>query len=213
MTGCRSPENELFLPDTSCQAQGEEENEPLSASVPKVVSETAGHDRSFQDEALAEDLLPDTIFVDVEGAVCSPGVYKLEAGSRVFQAIDAAGGFRADAVPSRINQALPLADSSQIYVPTRSEEEDRLNVQTDPSSHKTDPSDGSMSLDSGFAKININTAGLSELSSLNGIGSVRAQAIIDYRNLCGLFLSVEDIMKVPGIKEGTFAKIQDKITI
>lgn len=132
-------------------------------------------------------------FVYVCGAVKREGVYELPVGSRVYQAIEAAGGFLEDANVRNVNQAEILEDEARVYVPVIGEE-----VQTD-------------SDDEG--KININKASKEELMTLPGVGESRAESIIKYREEQGAFRKVEDIMQVSGIKEGLFEKIKDYITI
>lgn len=144
--------------------------------------------------------LPKEIFVDVCGAVKNPGVYSMSPDSRVFQAVEAAGGFLPEAAANMINQALPLSDGQQIYVPTTEEaEETKLN----PTAEANE--------DSG--KVNLNTADSEILQTLTGIGAAKAQAILAYREEHGGFSSVEELMNVPGIKESTFSNIKDKIVV
>lgn len=150
---------------------------------------------------------PEEIFVDVCGAVTHPGVYALEAGSRVFQAIEAAGGFLAEAAGNCINQAQVMSDGQQIYVPTKEEAEVqgwKPEEQDQEAEELKQPEQG---------KINLNTADLAALQTLSGIGEAKAQAILAYREEHGGFSSVEDLMNVPGIKEGTFLKIKDKLAV
>lgn len=143
------------------------------------------------------------MFVDVCGAVKNPGVYRLSEGSRVFQAIQKAGGFTAEAAPASVNQAQLLEDGLQLYVPTLEEiKVQGLPAVTLPGQEHPDPD---------LSKININTADKQELMSLNGIGETRAEAILSYREAHGRFLSVDELLQVSGIKEGTLAKIRDRI--
>lgn len=150
---------------------------------------------------------PEEIYVDVCGAVNHPGVYSLEPGSRVFQAIEAAGGFNDQAAGEWVNQAERLSDGRQVYVPTRQEaEEQKFSHGTAASAEGEHASD----MD---GKVNLNTADETELTTLTGIGASRAQAIILYREENGPFSSIEEIMNVQGIKEGTFEKIKDDIVV
>ena len=135
-----------------------------------------------------------SICVDVEGEVKSPGVYTLAIGSRVSDAIKAAGGFSKDAYAPAINQARELSDGEQIVV--RSEDEAAEVFQG---------SDDSL--------VNLNTATKEELMTLPGIGESKATDIISYREAKGGFSAIEDIMKVPGIKTGLFEKIKDKVKL
>ena len=162
------------------------------------------------------------IYVDVCGAVANPGVFQLVAGSRVFQAIEAAGGYLPEAALTCVNRAGVLTDGQQLYILTQ-EEMGRQGL--DPA-EMSGASDGQMNGSAGTGqntgmnaqvqqdnRININTADEAQLTTLTGIGATRAQAIIAYREENGPFAAIEDIMNVQGIKEGTFAKIKDEIVV
>lgn len=162
------------------------------------------------------------IYVDVCGAVVNPGVFQLAAGSRVFQAIEAAGGYLPEAALTCVNRAGVLTDGQQLYILTQ-EEMERQGL--DPA-EMSGASDGQMNgsartgQNTGMTaqvqqdnRININTADEAQLTTLTGIGATRAQAIIAYREENGPFAAIEDIMNVQGIKEGTFAKIKDEIVV
>lgn len=162
------------------------------------------------------------IYVDVCGAVANPGVFQLAAGSRVFQAIEAAGGYLPEAALTCVNRAGVLTDGQQLYILTQ-EEMGRQGL--DPA-EMSGASDGQMNGSAGTGqntgmtaqvqqdnRININTADEAQLTTLTGIGATRAQAIIAYREENGPFAAIEDIMNVQGIKEGTFAKIKDEIVV
>lgn len=162
------------------------------------------------------------IYVDVCGAVANPGVFQLAAGSRVFQAIEAAGGYLPEAALTCVNRAGALTDGQQLYILTQ-EEMERQGL--DPA-EMSGASDGQMNGSAGTGqntgmtaqvqqdnRININTADKAQLTMLTGIGATRAQAIIAYREENGPFAAIEDIMNVQGIKEGTFAKIKDEIVV
>ena len=162
------------------------------------------------------------IYVDVCGAVANPGVFQLAAGSRVFQAIEAAGGYLPEAALTCVNRAGVLTDGQQLYILTQ-EEMERQGL--DPA-EMSGASDGQMNGSAGTGqntgiaaqaqqdnRININTADEAQLTTLTGIGATRAQAIIAYREENGPFVAIEDIMNVQGIKEGTFAKIKDEIVV
>lgn len=152
------------------------------------------------------------IYVDVCGAVNCPGVYALEEGSRVFQAIEAAGGFLSTAAEVYINRAQELKDGQQLYVPTLEETKEQEGVWALPGSGgETKLTDGTES--DAKEKVNINTADESRLCTISGIGASKARAIISYREANGPFSSVEEIMNVEGIKEGTFSKIKEEIVV
>lgn len=133
------------------------------------------------------------IFVYVCGAVGQEGVYKLPAGSRLYEAVEMAGGFREDAATTEVNQAQVLQDEVKVYVPTIAE---IISSEAN--------EDG---------KVNLNKATKEELMSLPGVGASRAESIIQYRNENGGFTNIEQIMQISGIKEGLFEKIKDLIKI
>lgn len=138
-----------------------------------------------------ENNLSGYIFVDIDGAVKAPGVYRLKDGDRVNDAIIMAGGLTGDAYTRNLNKAEKLTDGEKIYIPKAGENSEA-------------------SSDSG-GLININTASLDDLISLPGIGEAYAQRIIDYRNEKA-FGSVEEIKNIKGIGDKTFEKIKDLIT-
>ena len=148
----------------------------------------------------------------------NPGVFQFEEGSRVFQAIEAAGGFLPEAAQTCVNRAGILTDGEQLYILTR-EEQTQMNLKPGQSADGTgqiqETAGGTVTgegLDQN-GKVNINTADESGLTTLSGIGDTRAKAIIAYREENGPFATIEDIMNVSGIKEGTFEKIKDDIVV
>ena len=157
---------------------------------------------------------PAPLMVHVSGAVARPGVYTLPAGSRVQDAIQAAGSFLAEADEGSLNLAAELEDGVQIIVqsrqptplptvePTPITRSGGVTLPT-PSSSPT-PKD---------QKININTATQEELESLPLIGPVRAKLIINYRTSHGPFKKIEDIINVPEIESYIFELIKDLITV
>lgn len=163
------------------------------------------------------DTAQSEIYVHICGAVVNPGVYKLDEGSRVFEGIEAAGGFEEDACEDYVNLAGCLKDGERIVIPTKEEIEEAkadgsyqvlwAKTESDMATEETGASG------SGAGLVNINTATESELGSISGIGAGKAAAIVQYRQENGSFASIEDIMKVSGIKEGTYDKIKDKITV
>ncbi len=142
-------------------------------------------------------------FVHVCGQVNAPGVYELEEGSRVYQAIERAGGFGPSAEQGWLNLAEPVTDGMKIQVPTIQEAEELKKSGAAMAGEESALS----------GKVNINTAGREALMTLTGIGEARASDIISYRETQGPFERIEDIMKVSGIKEAAFQKIKDFITV
>ena len=177
----------------------------VSASV-EPGSDDGSNDRDSEDN-LSEASAETEMYVDVDGAVASPGVYRLKDGARVAQAIDAAGGLTPDADVTGLNRASKVADGQKIYVP-------KVGEQTVAAS---DGADGGAAASSGVGDatglVNINTASASELQTLSGIGPSMAQSIIDERTQNGAFTSVDDLMRVSGIGEKKFAKIKDCICV
>lgn len=139
------------------------------------------------------------IFVDVIGCVVNPGVYQLEEGSRVFQALELAGGLTEEAEVKSINRAAVLSDEQVITVLSVEEYEEMQNN-----------SEGLGFVD---GKVELNSADAKALESLSGIGPSMAEKILQYRQEHGRFHKIEDLMKVPGIGEKTFQQIKDKICV
>lgn len=168
------------------------------------------------------------ITVDIKGEVKSPGVYKIEEGKRVVDAINASGGLTKKAVTKYINLSKVLKDEDVIIINNISELEkieDKKNIEEIKINNKSnisvkesdvitnDKSDIVKESDSNKNTIvNINTCTLEELLSINGIGESKAKSIIEYRENVGLFTSKEDIMKVSGIGNSLYDKIKDYIT-
>ncbi len=173
-----------------------------------------GADGSAQSGGGAQASDGTVIWVHVCGAVRKAGVYELPAGSRVYEAVQEAGGFAADADESYVNQAQRLSDGAQLVIPTVEQagvQQDGYGVSdagTGDGAGRTDPV--SVAAD---GRININTASEAQLCEIPGIGATRAAAIAAYRQEHGGFSSIEEIMNVSGIKEGTYAKIKDRITV
>lgn len=165
-----------------------------------------------------------TCYVHVCGEVKNPGVYEMEPGSRIFQAVEQAGGFTETAAQGYLNLAREIEDGMKIVVPSveREDEEMAAAAETGVTPDAADtaapgiyaPSDGTDSLKTAQGdKINVNTAAKEELMTLKGIGQAKAEDIIRYREEHGPFRSIEEIMNVPGIKQNAFEKIKDDIAV
>ncbi len=145
------------------------------------------------------------IVVHIEGEVEKPGVYELKKDSRVYDAIDAAGGLLKGADRRRINLAKKITDEEYIYIANKNEEDlgityrENLLMPTDVIENTN--------------LININRANIMELKELPGIGDVLAGRIIEYRDEKGGFKSIEEIKNVSGIGDKRFSDIKDKVTI
>lgn len=152
---------------------------------------------------------PPQVYIYVCGAVVLPGVYSLEQGSRLYEAVELAGGLTADADENCLNMARQIADGEQVVVLTQ---EEALALK-EAGTYAYPPGDTLPSAAQASGLVNINTATVTELTTVSGIGAGRAQAIVDYREKNGSFGSIEEIKRVDGIKDGLFKKIKDKITI
>ncbi len=148
--------------------------------------------------------------VYVTGAVRNPGVYEIAPQSRVYEALNAAGGFSSDADQEAINLAAMLADGVHIKFPRKGE---AVRQPSAPAAQPARTVQPAPRAPAASGKININTASLGELDTLTGIGPKTGQAIIDYREANGPFRRAEDLMKVKGIGPKKFDAIKDDITI
>jgi competence protein ComEA len=151
------------------------------------------------------------IQVHVSGEVEIPGVYALPVDSRVEDAILAAGGFSKDANDLALNLAAILEDGSQISVAAK---QPPPKPSTTKGVNQVDEErEGQLPPSNPGALVNINSASQDELETLPGIGPVTAQKIIEFRELNGPFIGIEDIQKVSGIGPATFEKLRDLITV
>lgn len=200
----RSAENSTEYPELSGAVS--------SASDPSV-SDSAAPDPAEAGPSEAEQETGEAqIQVYICGAVANPGVYTMPEGSRVYEAVAMAGGFLETADLKALNQARILSDCEQVTVLTVEEVQNGAAAgQGNAGSGSADGNGGSGG--SNGEKVNINTADEAGLMTIPGIGESRAKAIIAYREENGKFQSVEEIMKIDGIKEKMFEKIKDSITV
>lgn len=140
------------------------------------------------------------LLVEIKGEVKKPDVYEVDEGSIIRDLINIAGGLTEKANINKINRAEKLKDNQLIVIP----DNESVDSSAITNSGNNESEDGI---------ININSASLSDLQKINGIGEVKAQSIIDYREKSGGFKSIEDIKNVEGIGDKTFEKIKDKISI
>lgn len=190
-------------PNEGAEASGEGQDEPTADEIPLEQDGAASSEGSAGANVAQVPAM--RVVVHVSGAVASPGVYEVNEGARVQDAVDAAGGFSADAAIDAVNLARILSDGEQVLIPTEDQVADGMvSRPTDAGS----PGDSSAS-----EPVNINTAGADELDSLPGVGPATAQAIIDEREANGPFESVEDIQRVSGIGEKKFEKLKDSIRV
>ena len=148
------------------------------------------------------------IVVHIAGAVEHPGVYRLDAGMRVNDAIGAAGGALVDADNNALNLAAPLADGTRVYVPAIGEEI-TTSLITEALPAATADSNG---VDGPTGPIDVNRATEAELETLPGVGPATALAIIAERDGNGPFASVDDLDRVPGIGAAKVAALRDLVT-
>lgn len=144
------------------------------------------------------------IFIYLCGAVRNPAVYGMASGSRLYEAVELAGGLREDAAADAVNLAQVLEDGQRIRIPT---EEEAAQGITDPV--MTELAEGPAA----DGLVDLNRASLAELMTLPGIGETRAQAVLDYRATHGPFQRIEDITNVSGIKEASYEKIKHLIKV
>ena len=169
--------------------------------------------------------------VDIKGAVKKPGVYSVDSNKRVIDVIKLSGGLKSNANTNYINLSAKVKDEMVIWIYTSSEIK-KMKLESSSSeymikscncpvvdntaciSNSNSNKKGNTSNSNNSNNIvNINTASIEELITLDGIGESKAKSIIDYRNKNGNFSKVEDIMNVSGIGESAYNKIKDHITV
>ncbi|TWT08272.1 competence protein ComEA [Planococcus sp. CPCC 101016] len=180
----------LFFP------QGKPETAPVS-SLELISAETPQQTETPENE---NPIIESNLVIDIKGQVVTPGVYELPPGSRMQDAISAAGGFTPEADSRAINLALIVVDETSLYVPANGEET------VLPAASSTAPASGS-------SLINLNTATEEELMELPGIGPSKAAAILSYREEAGSFKTPEELMEVTGIGDKSFEKLKDLIIV
>jgi competence protein ComEA len=164
----------------------------VAAFAPHGSSQTAAPSAVVHTAAPTANDAP-TAFVHVVGEVLRPGLYQLPAGDRVIDAVSAAGGFTAKADQALLNLAQVITDGEQIVVSKKGA------VSVAPGATST-------------GKVNLNTADLTALETLDGIGPALGQRILDYRKAHGSFASVNDLRNVSGIGDKKFAAIKASVT-
>jgi competence protein ComEA len=168
------------------------------------IMRTSSTSQAIPTPPLIVDVAISEITIDIQGAVLHPGVYTMTLGSRVFDAIKASGGTTKNADPSDVNQARKLSDGEQIYIYAKSSAASSSSKSAASSPRvKTKPA--------GF--VLVNRANSKEFESLDGIGPVLASRIITFRKTNGPFLTIEDLLKVPGIGAATLAKFKSKVRL
>lgn len=206
--------------------------------VTAEVSVAIGDSKNTQTNAADE---PDTDFenqtaavcyVHISGAVKYPGVYQMQPQARLYEAVMKAGGFLETASEDYCNLAQTIEDGRKYYIPTKDEVKEMVGSDNglylsretavgsaDGAASQSEAMSESAAEDvengcyDNEGRLDINKAGVAELTLLQGIGNARAEAILAYRAENGPFQVIEDLMKVSGIKEGTYHQLKDKIVV
>ena len=162
-----------------------------------IIAASEVSSQTYIDVDLPSVIVP-KVTVHIVGAIKAPGVYHMDEGARLYEAVEKAGGFADEAAKEVINLAQNLVDGERYYLPYQGEDPE---INQDPLSiiYNT------------FGLLNLNLADQAALESLPGIGSVRAKAILDYRERQGGFQNIEDLKKVAGIGDSVFNQIRDLV--
>ena len=237
MAGCGS-QNEVYLETEVSQDTGnpQETEEPEArerlntpevlgaeqakrADLPEVSGEEWAAEAALAPETTEDadkaDRASGKCYVYVCGEVAEPGVYVLETGDRIYEAVEMAGGMTADAGTCAVNLAESVYDGLMVYIPDSEEAAGMTGSMTsaDSSVRNGEGTSGGTAASPEDGRLNLNTASLAELMTLSGIGQTKAQAVVNYRDAHGEFSSVEEIMNVDGIKEGLYNRIRDQIKV
>ena len=237
MAGCGS-QNEVYLETEVSQDTGNvQETEETEAGERLDILDVSGGEQtgsvdlpevSGEEWAAEAALAPETTedadkadrasgkcYVYVCGEVAEPGVYVLEPGDRIYEAVEMAGGMTADAGTCAVNLAESVYDGLMVYIPDSEEAAGMTGSMTsaDSSVRNGEETSGGTASSPEDGRLNLNTASLAELMTLSGIGQTKAQAVVNYRDAHGGFSSVEEIMNVDGIKEGLYNRIRDQIKV
>ena len=184
-------------------------NAPIQVLLP-TPDETIGQtDSDGGQHPLAPKEEPN-LKVDIRGAVRNPGVYTLPPGSRLEDAVEAAGGVTDEADSEAMHLSLRVHDEGYYYIGCIGETP-RPPIAAALSPTPTGDLGGSEPGSGGV--IDLNTASVELLMTLPGIGEVRATAIVDYRQQNGCFQSTSDVTKIAGIGPATYEKVRDLVTV
>lgn len=180
----------------------------FATEMPSESATGTSFDRSSSSTMDSRQEIPEEYAVYICGSVKHPGVYRFTQAARVCDVVEAAGGFTKNAATVSVNQARYITDGEQIEILSKKQwRKSQKQIQ------ESSPSENNNNTMQDSGKVNLNTATETELMTLSGVGQSKAKAIIDYRTQNGSFGSVEDIMQVPGIKEGVYNQIKDSITV
>ena len=198
-------------------------------SKSNILSMNIQNEKESEEKVESKEEIQEFIYVDIKGEVKNPKVYKMKVGSRVNDLINEAGGLTKNANTRFISLSKKLEDEDTIVIYSNKEINDAkrdnklevtapcvceevkndacYNDKTTTTTKKTTTTKNTSNI------ININTASVSELTNLSGIGEVKAKSIVNYRNKNGKFKTIKDILKVDGISETLFSKIKNNITV
>ena len=188
--------------DSGSSTEKQEIQEPFRDENGSVQGES-----TVETQEYVENSEKSGVYVYICGEAAAPGVYELSEDSRIYEAVDAAGGFTENAARESVNLASKVSDGMQITIYNK---EEAASLPAGSGSAVGNTGQGGTS---GSGLVNLNTATKEELMTLKGIGEAKAEDIIRYREKSGGFKKIEDIMKISGIKEAGFQKIKDNITV
>lgn len=169
---------------------------------PNLVTEITQSSTAYS-TVISSEKPSDDMYVDIKGAVVKPGIYQVNATMRVLTVVEMAGGFLPDADDRQVNLSERVSDQMVIYIPKEGEELDEAI----PSKTMSQKDDETKHL------VNLNTATIEELKTLNGVGEKKAENILRYREEKGSFKSIEELKEVDGIGEKTFEQLKSSITV
>ena len=216
----------LFFPDR----QSESNREELQKLQPKI-SDSNSSNLSFEIKPLSEEARQEIkieipkpkkdIFVHVAGEVKNPGFYQISADSRIFHAVEKAGGFTDKADQASVNLASKVTDGFQIKVLAKGAKKINIPVRVpgmqvapnNPVIIRQSSKTQTASTKNNDGQVNINSASAKDLEKLNGVGPAIAKRIVEYRNKNGNFSSPEDLLKVKGIGKAKLEKMRGQISI
>ena len=186
--------------------------------ITDVLAETTSTTSAVKEESTK-------LYFDIKGSVKKPGVYDFTQGDKIIDAINKAGGLTKNATTNNLNLSKKLTNEMVIYVFSKNEL--TTTKALEPVSNASECKCETIEINNCFdknttnesnkdtvpAKININTDNKERLMTISGIGSSKADAIIEYRTKNGNFKTTEDIMNVSGISKTIYDKIKDIITV
>ncbi|MBQ6112182.1 MAG: helix-hairpin-helix domain-containing protein [Synergistaceae bacterium] len=202
--------------------QNHESNQELNQEKNQKASQESNQEPQIQIHA-QEQISQRDIYVYITGAVKKPGVYKFPEGSRIFEVIEAAGGFTPKADIAALNLAETFTDAQHIHIPLKGErnriiQTQNANNNADTYTHITvqpqeQKSKSSAKSSGNNGLVDVNNASESELQKLTGVGPAIAKRIYEYRQKNGRFKSVEELIHVRGIGPAKLEKMRSQILI